>query len=185
MCVTNTAPPFCLPKPCVPLTVESARPPPRSAQLKIVSTPAPAHTHHKQQIHSIFRPVSLKPPVTLSFRPPMFAPPSSVRSHWTETSTETAARHDQGCKRSFRRLQVITPETTPRALTMAAARTQPLLTFVRHTCSTQPHTNKTFDCVPLFTVIASYRRKLLLSTLIRNAKLSLMLYESWNKSKLK
>lgn len=33
------------------------------------------------------------------------------------------------------------------------------------------------------TVIADYRRKLLLSRLIRNAKLSLMLYETWNHSK--
>ncbi|EAT45983.1 AAEL002776-PA [Aedes aegypti] len=32
-------------------------------------------------------------------------------------------------------------------------------------------------------VIAGYRRKLLLSRLIRNAKLSLMLYEKWNQSK--
>lgn len=73
---------------------------------------------------------------------------------------------------------------------MAVKRTQPLLICARyeHCYNSRrwiAHRHTFFDGVLLFTVLASYRRKLLLSTLIRNAKRSLMLYESWNKSKLK
>lgn len=67
------------------------------------------------------------------------------------------------------------------------ARTQPLLfsSFPPYTIQHRDYPILTLFPLFLLTVIADYRRKLLLSRLIRNAKLSLMLYETWNKSKHK
>uniref|UniRef100_A0A1Q3FVL5 Uncharacterized protein n=1 Tax=Culex tarsalis TaxID=7177 RepID=A0A1Q3FVL5_CULTA len=71
------------------------------------------------------------------------------------------------------------PKTKPRIYNYDTARVGREVNVMSHYSANRSQAKSDVD-----EVIASYRRKLLLSTLIRNAKRSLMLYESWNKSKL-
>lgn len=110
--------------------------------------------------NSIIRPVR-----PVSFRPidPIPLPFCSVRSHWAETSKETPASHDQGCKRSVRRLQVITRQKRQRRnrqwprrersqCWFLRSRHKHATTHSRRDVSRPPHTSTkgtTFDCVLL------------------------------------